>query len=217
VITDDNHHEFDEFSNVHESIDDIEYDDSYDELEEDSDYDDVELERRRVAYSDLKKSDKIFNNTYNLGLENHDEDEYSQLNSKSEIKIDSGSPDYHMYDPERYSDHVDLSIIHRDIDIYVKGNQRVNELLGDEPERKKFTRSEINELFEILINGLTKGPQTNVFINSIHVLDAISALLSVEYKKLFDTLTYENKEILLIELNAKYGFLDSTGRNHKIF
>ena len=39
-------------------------------------YDDDELERRRSAYADLKKNDKIFNNTYNFGLDTaEDEDE----------------------------------------------------------------------------------------------------------------------------------------------
>jgi hypothetical protein len=39
----------------------------------------------------------------------------------------------------------------------------------------------------------------------------------MEYKKIFDMLTYENKELLLVELNSKYGFLDSMGKNYKIF
>ena len=28
---------------------------------------------------------------------------------------------------------------------------------------------------------------------------------------------YENKEVLLLELNAKYGFLDNLGKNYKMF
>ena len=90
-------------------------------------------------------------------------------------------------------------------------------ILGDQPDKKKFVKSEINQLFEILIEGLTTGADANVFINSIHILDSISSITCMEYKKLFDMLTYENKEILLLELNTKYGFLDNMGRNNKIF
>lgn len=181
-------------------------------------YDDDELERRRAAYADLKKNDKIFNNTYNFGLDSSEEDDDSLPRpSSSEIKLDSGSPDYHMYDPEKFSDNLDLKIVQRDIYEFIQTNQRVKAIIGDEPDKKKFTKAEINEVFEILNLGLTSGATGNVFINSIHVLDSISSLINMEYKKIFDQLTYDNKEILLVELNNKYGFLDNTGKNYKIF
>jgi hypothetical protein len=181
-------------------------------------YDDDELERRRSAYSDLKKNDKIFNNTYNLGLDtSDDEEEGSPRASSSEIKLDSGSPDYHMYDPEKFSESLDLKIVQRDIYEFIKTNSKVKAILGNEPDKKKFTKPEINELFEILNLGLSNGATGNVFINPIHVLDSISSLINMEYKKIFDQLTYDNKEILLVELNNKYGFLDNTGKNYKIF
>lgn len=182
------------------------------------DYDDDELERRRTAYADLKKSDKIFNNTYNLGLDTTDDDEDSlPRTSNSEIKIDSGSPDYHMYDPEKFSESLDLKIVQRDIYNFIQSNSKVKAIIGDEPDKKKFTKSEINEIFEILNLGLASGATGNVFINPIHVLDSISSIINMEYKKIFDQLTYDNKEILLVELNNKYGFLDNTGKNYKIF
>jgi len=181
-------------------------------------YDDDELERRRSAYADLKKTDKIFNNTYNLGLDTtDDEEEGAPRASTSELKLDSGSPDYHMYDPKRFAESLDLKIVQRDIYEFIKTNLRVKDILGNEPDKKKFTKPEINELFEILNLGLATGATGNVFINSIHVLDSISSLINMEYKKIFDQLTYDNKEILLVELNNKYGFLDNTGKNYKIF
>lgn len=182
------------------------------------DYDDDELERRRAAYADLKKNDKIFNNTYNFGYESDDEDEGSTDRvGTSEIKLDSSSPDYHLYDPEKFSDHLDLKIIQRDIYDYIQATPSVKAMIGDEPDKKKFSKEEINLIFETLNTALSGGVHTNVFINSIHVLDSISSITNMEYKKLFDMFSYENKEILLVELNNKYGFLDSTGRNFKIF
>lgn len=181
-------------------------------------YDDDELERRKSAYADLKKTDKIFNNTYNLGLDTtYDEEEGAPRASTSELKLDSGSPDYNMYDPTKFAESLDLKIVQRDIYEFIKANLRVQDLLGNEPDKKKFTKPEINELFEILNLGLATGATGNVFINPIHVLDSISSLINMEYKKIFDQLTYDNKEILLVELNNKYGFLDNTGKNYKIF
>lgn len=211
-------HEFDEFDNTFDELNDDDGAIGFGEFEEEfpSDgYDDAELERRRVAYADLKKNDKIFNNTYNMGLESTDEDDSDQPSSRSEIKIDSGSAEYNMYDPLKYSEHVDLSIVHRDVHAFIQNCDEVLEILGDEPDKKKFVKAEINQLFEILVNRLTKGADVNVFINSIHILDAISSLTNMEYKKLFDMMSYDNKEVLLLELNTKYGFLDSTGRDRK--
>lgn len=212
--------EFEEFDNTFDDITEDEGAIGFDEFEEEfpnEGYDDAELERRRVAYADLKKNDKIFNNTYNMGLESTDEDEADSPNSRSEIKIDSGSAEYNMYDPVKYSEHVDLSIVQRDVHAFIQNCNEVLEILGNEPDKKKFAKPEINQMFEILVNNLTKGANVNVFINSIHILDAISSLTNMEYKKLFDMMSYDNKEILLLELNTKYGFLDSTGRNHKMF
>ena len=196
------------------------FEDSEDEFEEHlltGEYDDAELERRRTAYSDLKKNDKIFNNSYNFGFD-ATEDEADQIKSGgSGIKLDSGSTDYHLYDPDQYSDHVDLTIIQRDIHEFIQSSNEVKLILGTEPEKKKFTKAEINSLFEILNAGLSNGASSNVFINPIHILDSMSSILSMEYKKIFDQLSYDNKEILLVELNNKYGFLDSMGKNYKIF
>jgi hypothetical protein len=214
--------EDDDFNSLNSHEDDFLFDGDDDDLLDDhlltEDYDDDELERRRAAYADLKKNDKIFNNTYNFGLDtSDDEDEGSPRPSSSEIKLDSGSPDYHMYDPEKFSESLDLKIVQRDIYEFIQSNSRVKAILGNEPDKKKFIKSEINELFEILNLGLSNGATGNVFINPIHVLDSISSLINMEYKKIFDQLTYDNKEILLVELNNKYGFLDNTGKNYKIF
>jgi hypothetical protein len=209
--------EFDNESDLHEELEFDETDDfDTDHLIED-DYDENELERRRTAYADLKRNDKIFNNTYNLGLDTSEEDEETPRHNSSEIKLDSSSPDYHMYDPDRYSDHVDLVIVQKDIYKFLKSNQRAQAILGNEPEKKKFVKAEINELFELILKSLGKGAANNVFVSPIHVLDSISSTVNMEYKKLFDMMNYDNKELLLVELNSKYGFLDSMGKNYKMF
>ena len=52
-----------------------------------------------------------------------------------------------------------------------------------------------------------------MFNNSIYILEVISAISHNEYKKLFDMLDTDIQELLLIELNEKYKFLE--GKNKK--
>ena len=54
------------------------------------------------------------------------------------------------------------------------------------------------------------------FYSPIYILEAISSLSSMEYKKIFDSLETEIQEILLLELNKKYKFLDGKMNNKKI-
>ena len=188
--------------------------DSYTPTDDMSDDDPEELERRRVKYATLRKNDKIFNNSYNMGQVATEDDE---VRSRSDIKVDISSPHYHMYDRDQYSDHMDDSITQYDIDQYVSGSDEVLMIIGDQTEKKKFTKSEVNDLFRLITAGVNSGEHASSFVSSIHVLDAISSLTNMEYKKLFDMLTYEHKEILLLELNKKFGFLDKPSKNLKMF
>ena len=56
------------------------------------------------------------------------------------------------------------------------------------------------------------------FSSSIYILEAISNITAMEYKKIFDFLDYSHKELLLSELNKKYKFLDwKMNKNNKLF
>ena len=195
------------------------FDEEFDEYDEDPDEDPAELERRRTRYAELKKDDKIFNNTYNMGYETPMDESDSDENSRGgrEIRVDSSSPDYFLYDPDKYSEHVDTQIIQREIFNFIAGHAEINRILGSEPEKKKFVKAEINEIFSILCKHLITKNHRNYFITPIYVLDAISITVATDYKKLFDMLSYENKEVLLLELNSKYGFLDKIAKSNKMF
>lgn len=211
--------------NIDELYDDVnEYDqedfDDQELFEDDGfvdDEDPAELERRRTKYAELKRGDKIFNNTYNMGYETSEEDDEESIATVREIKVDASSPDFFMYDKEQYSEYVDQGIIQKEIFSYIEKSEEINAILGPEPERKKFVKSEINDLFKMLCTGLIHENNKNYFITPIYILDAISVTLSTDYKKLFDMLTYENKEVLLLELNSKYGFLDKLNKSNKMF
>lgn len=195
------------------------FDEEFDEYDGDPDEDPAELERRRTRYAELKKDDKIFNNTYNMGYETPMDEADSDENSRGgrEIRVDSSSPDYFLYDPDKYSEHIDTQIIQREIFNFIADHTEINRILGSEPEKKKFVKAEINELFSILCKYLITKNHRNYFITPIYVLDAISITVAMDYKKLFDMLSYENKEVLLLELNSKYGFLDKIAKSNKMF
>lgn len=226
-----NNDHFDEYEAVNSHPEDYSHDHNQDEEHfegfdedfedegfDDSDEDPAELERRRTRYAELKRDDKIFNNTYNMGYETDEDPDFEDSGAKSrEIRVDASSPDYFMYDREQYSEYVDRSIIQREIFEFIQNNEEINLILGPEPERKKFVKQEINSLFEILCQNLITANNRNYFISAIYVLDAISVTVSTDYKKLFDMLSYENKEVLLLELNTKYGFLDKLSKTNKMF
>lgn len=175
--------------------------------------DPIELERRKQSYASLRKTDKIFNNSYNMGQ--NDQSDESKYNSS--IKIDVGSSHYQMYDRDQYSDHIDNTITQRDIDNFISTSDEIQVIMGDKTEKRKFTKIEVNELFRLITTGVASGEHASFFVSPIHVLDSISSLTNMEYKKLFDMLTYDYKEMLLLELNKKYGFLDKPSKNLKMF
>lgn len=176
----------------------------------------AELERRKTAYSTLKKDDKIFNNSFNMGTA---VDEHSDTRGRNEIRIDPGSSEYNFYDKDKHSDFIDEAITNFDITSFVQSCSRIQEILKqpDDGSKKKFTKIEINEMFDLVKNGVSTGSQSSVFVNAIHILDSISALTSLEYKKLFDMLKYENKELLLLELDKKYQFLNRAPKDFKMY
>lgn len=185
-----------------------------------------EMERRRLAYSELKKHDKVFNNSYTMGGAEEDEERRSHTG----IKLDISSPDHHLYDKDQQSDYIDNVITQKDIHNFVSTNQRIREILNhgaekettatntvpDPGEKKKFTKEEINEMFDIIRIGVVEKFKSKIFVNSIYVLDSISSFTGLEYKKLFDMLTYENKEILLLELDKNYHILTNPPKSFKI-
>jgi len=187
-----------------------------DELDDEvTDEDEEEAERRRVAYSELKKNDKIFNNSYTMGQTIGEEIE--ETRQHTEIRIDPSSPDYQLYDRDQHSDFVDDSITQIDIHEFISNSEEIHRILGDDPDKKKFDKVEVNDLFEKILAGVRVGKQASAFVNPVHVFDSISSLTGLEYKKLFDMLKYENKEILLLELDGKYHILEKSSKDFRIY
>jgi len=210
----DNNDEFDEdpLSELEMELDadlgtDFDVIDSYDEDSgEDAEY-------RKREHIRRKKSDKIFNNTYNTGDGyGNEEHEY-----QSNIKISPAHRESYLHDPDKYKDYLDQTIINEDILKYIETNKEIKNILTNDPSKKKFTKPEINFIFNKIKISLEKKKNKSSFISYINILEVISNTTTLEYKKLFDLLDYEYKECLLVELNQTYNILDQSNKTKKLF
>lgn len=202
----DPNHSEDEFLRVNDEF--VEQGFHEDEVVED---DDPDAEERHKEHIKRKKSDKIFNNTYNTGDGGTEESSFN-----SDIRISSSHSDSYLHDPEKYKDHLDRKIFQEDIEKIIDNSFVIQEIVTSEPNKKKYTKVEINAIFKDLKEKLTRGTEKSRFISSIYILDAISGLTTLEYRKLFDMLEYEYKEDLLEELNQKFKILDHI-KSNKLF
>lgn len=210
TVTEDDYQAPDE--DIHELDENDLRDSTYHDEEEISQEDADEEERRHAAHQIKKKNDKIFNNSYNMG--DGPEQEY---NGKG-IKLSQSHNESHLHDPERYRDHLDFQIVQRDIYNVIEASPEIIKIVSSEPNKKKYSKQEINLIFSILKRKLYGGKNHSVFVSPIFILEAISSLTMLEYRKLFDMLEYEYKEDLLEELDQKYGILENnTFRTKRLF
>jgi predicted restriction endonuclease len=79
--------------------------------------------------------------------------------------------------------------------------------------KSKFSKEDVNFIFNKINTTLELKSNVIMFYSPIYILEVISSISSIEYKKLFDMLETEIQELLLTELNKKYQFLD--GKMHK--
>ena len=161
------------------------------------------------------KEDKIFNNGYKSGEGISEESDFSH---SSEITISSDYSDRYLKDIYNYEEDLDSKFILDAIFSIIKADPGIKQLLEDlsdssKSDKLKFDKVEINYLFNRITKALKESPQCAMFNNSIYILEVISAISHNEYKKLFDMLDTDIQELLLIELNEKYKFLE--GKNKK--
>jgi len=185
----------------HESQSEFEEFEEFDEESSESDEeegDEEEAEARRNKHAILKKNDKIFNNSYNTGDGIQRDDYHSQ-----EIRLSPAYSDSYLQESDGYTDRLGLSVVQTELDAVYKRNPKLLEIIGN--EKRKFSKTDVNFVFNVLLKELNNS----IFANSIHVLDAVCNLLQIEYKKAFDMLDYEFKEILVSDLDDQFGVLNS--------
>ena len=165
---------------------------------------------------DEKREDKIFNNRYNRGDGLKDPDEY-EYNKGIQVDV-SYSKDY-LSDIYDYENNVEYQIFFDHIFNMIENDAELKDLIDDKDgTRNKFNKDEINFLFERISTSLDNSLEYETFSSSIYILEAISNITAMDYKKIFDFLDYSHKELLLSELNKKYKFLDwKMNKNNKMF
>lgn len=154
------------------------------------------------------KEDKIFNNRYNTGDGLSDSEEYTYGSS---INVASDYSDLYLKDFYEYEETIDSKTILDNIFDEFNSNSRIQEIIASAKStenRIKFVKEEVNEIFKILDSELMKPEADSIFYNPIYVLEVISNVSLIEYRKIFDMLDTDIQERLLIELNEKYKFLD---------
>lgn len=161
------------------------------------------------------REDKIFNNRYNSGdgLTDVEDYEFSRKISVSQDYSDSYLKDVYEYESELETKFVLDSIFN-----FIQNDPNISKLIakptnGSFPAKSKLSKEEINFIFNQVNQNLDLSPGVVMFFSPIYILEVISSISSIEYKKIFDSLETETQELLLVELNKKYKFLE--GKFHK--
>jgi hypothetical protein len=168
-----------------------------------------------TTQSNLAREDKIFNNSYYNGDKLRDSDEYE---FSKKITVSSDYSDNYLKDLYDYEEQLESKFI---LDIIfdflqkdkVLSKYRIDVTVEVPVAKIKFSKEDINLIFNRVHENLDIANHGINFYSPIYILEAISSISSMEYKKIFDSLDTEVQEILLIELNKKYQFLD--GKMHK--
>lgn len=159
------------------------------------------------------KVNKIFNNSYNDGENLKEPGEYEYGKS---LQVDPAYSDRYSenYNP---SDHVINTVAKRQVESCINNIPELKKLLFPNTnleEKKRFNKKEINDIFTIVFNDIKDKNEEYSFIN---LFDIISKYVDINYKKLFDLLDYQYKEMLILELNEQYGLLDNYDNLNNFF
>ena len=188
---------------------------SEDDSEEIDSADDSEIddgdEARYQQHLKLKREDKIFNNSWNSGDGGSDE-----IYQNNGIRLDPSHTDSHLLDAASFDRYTDKMIIERDLNNIAQADEIMIGLMEIPSQGRKFTKPELNLAFARLCE-LVRINRKTTFIGPIDVLDFVSMIAQLDFKRLFESMEYEHKEVLLLELNNKFGILDGKVRFKKLF
>jgi|LakMenE01Jun11ns_1017448.scaffolds.fasta_scaffold9950822_4 hypothetical protein len=163
----------------------------------------------------IVREDKIFNNRYNTGDGLPDSDEYSLSRG---ISVSRDYSDSYLRDLYEYESELETKFILDAIFSFLQNDPEISEIItrsSTDPfvTKSKFSKEDVNFIFNKINTTLELKSNVIMFYSPIYILEVISSISSIEYKKLFDMLETEIQELLLTELNKKYQFLD--GKMHK--
>lgn len=190
-------------------IDDLdEYSEEYENFEEDQEVDSEEL-------ASPTRVDKIFNNRYNSGDGLTDSDDYE---FSRKISVSSDYSDSYLKDLYEYEEGLENKFILDEIFKFVYEDDELSKIMiSDTPQVKlKLSKEQVNFVFNKVNDVFEKRTYQSAFYNPIYILEVISSVSSIEYKKIFDMLDSDIQEILILELNKKYLFLEGRMQKKRI-
>jgi hypothetical protein len=176
------------------------------ELENQNDHAEVEDSREDSSH----REDKIFNNRYNIG---DTQVEGEELRYSNKIAIASDYADSYLKDLYDYESALETRSIIESLFSFILQDTELSIMVhrGDgvsSTAKIKFSREEVNFFFNRVNERFEVSADAAIFYSPIYILEILSSISSIEYRKLFDMLETDYQEILLIELNKKYKFLD---------
>jgi hypothetical protein len=164
---------------------------------------------------DEPREDKIFNNSYYNGDKLRDSEQYE---FQKKISVSSDYSDNYLKDLYDYEEQLESKFILDIIFDFLQKDEVLSkyklDLTEESPVAKiKFSKEDINLVFNRVHENLDIANHGISFYSPIYIIEAISSISSMEYRKIFDSLETDTQEILILELNKKYQFLE--GKMHK--
>lgn len=159
------------------------------------------------------KNDKIFNNRYKYGDGMREESEYDR---SSTIKVNSNYSDQYLKDIYDYEEELDYNIGVNHIFKMIQKDPELSALLkkADPNNKVRLSKDEINWSFRKIFE-IVDQIRTESFYSPIYIMEVIASIIGSgsndpikDYKKIFDSLDSDLQEVLIVELNDKYEFLE---------
>jgi hypothetical protein len=186
------------------------------DLEEYEEFNEYEVEEESES-APIIREDKIFNNRYNTGDGLTDSDDYQ---FSRQISVSSDYSDSYLRDLYEYEDGLENKFILDEIFKFVYSDEELSKIIVGPSEltqaKIKLTKEQVNFIFNKINEIFEKRTYQTAFYNPIYILEVISSISSIEYKKLFDMLDSDIQEILILELNKKYLFLEGRMQKKRI-
>lgn len=164
----------------------------------------------------IHREDKIFNNKYLSGDGLTDSEDYE---FSKKISVSSQYSDNYLRDIYDYEDELESKFILDSIFSFIQTNEKTSAILKTKSEdldaemnvvittKTKFSKDELNSIFNEIYYNLDLKDKKLIFFSPIYIIEVMSHISKLEYKKIFDSLDTEIQGILISELNKKYKFL----------
>lgn len=158
-----------------------------------------------------KRTNKIFNNTYNQGNKLKGND----YNLNSSIQVENAYAGAYMKDIYDTDNAMQMNVVRDVIFELLDVNDEIKSIIGN--NKKKFNKESINRIFKIIYEHFNADKQLKIFMNLIYIFDIVSNISGMKYKNLFDLLDYEFKQKIIVELDTQYNILKDYSHFNSMF